>query len=186
MSLDRRSEDAALWPGVAIPTLVGTVVALLLLLVLSRLGVSLWMAQLGRGGLADMTREILASKTFHLTGLMLYGAHFIPLNLNGPMSQVGVPVPEWAHLIPILPLLVGGYITVAMSHDLVRERRWLGATVAIPYTILLLLLMSIFTIKINIAFASASIAPSWEIAIILIPVWGLSLGAVGGLLAGRE
>ena len=177
---------AQAWRTLLLASLVGALAAIFILLLLSRLGVSLWLRQLGRGVLADITRDVLSTRTFQMTGLMLYAAHFIPVKMAGLTAQTSVPVPGWVHLIPVLPLLVGGYVTVLLGRDAVAGHSWLGAAVAVPYSILLLLLMGLFTIEFNLLLVSVSVAPVWGAALLLLPLWGLVLGAAGGVLAGQE
>ncbi|WP_155398089.1 hypothetical protein [Methanosarcina barkeri] len=144
----------------------------------------------------SLTKGILNNYTLQLTGMIYYLSHGIYINIQcinirsmGLLEPVNIfslmNYPESANamlllLVPLISLLIGGYISAKGTNKLVSGIR-AGAYVALPYTLIMALASFKFSLNFSIL---GSISIDIISTIFFSLITGVLYGGIGGAFRG--
>ena len=172
------------------------IVGLILSYILLQVGVSAMMSSnsddiLGSLG-AGLAKEIISQYYFQLSGIIYYLAHGISIGAGGlgqsesinifmAMEESRTSEPWLLFLLPFLALFSGGYISAKIAG--VRGKNLgfkSGAYVALPYTVIMVLASSMFSLNVIIASINIDIPTTIFFSL----VEGAIFGGIGGAYKG--
>lgn len=143
---------------------------------------------------SGLAKNLVDSYSFQITGIIYYMAHGISLQASGFgrsestnifTIEQGVNEPPYILLLllPFIALAIGGFISSKMAKSSGKSEGFKsGMIIAIPYTILMIIASSMFSINIilaNISFEAGSI-------IFLSLIEGVIFGGIGGAILGSR
>lgn len=140
------------------------------------------------GGIAG---GVAGSFNLQITGMIYYFAHGISLQTSSFGQTQAVNIFTVASqdfrvlfllLIPFVALFIGGYISARMGKADEEEGFKYGASIAIPYAVVMILASSIFGINAIVA----NFGPDIVSTIIFSAIEGAIFGGIGGKIASRS
>ncbi|AKB49691.1 hypothetical protein MSBRW_0438 [Methanosarcina barkeri str. Wiesmoor] len=143
----------------------------------------------------SFAKGILNNYSLQLIGMIYYLSHGISINISSMGYSESVNIfslmnyPESANatlllLVPLISLLIGGYISAKDTNELVSGIR-AGAYVTLPYTLIMVLVSSIFSLNFSpFDYASIDVGPDIISTIFFSLITGVLYGGIGGAFRG--
>jgi hypothetical protein len=143
----------------------------------------------------SLAKGILNNYSLQLIGMIYYLSHGISINISSMGYSKSVNIfslmnyPESANamllsLVPLISLLIGGYISAKDTNELVSGIR-AGAYVTLPYTLIMVLVSSIFSLNFSLfGHLSIDVGPDIISTIFFSLITGVLYGGIGGAFRG--
>jgi hypothetical protein len=143
----------------------------------------------------SLTKGILNNYSLQLIGMIYYLSHGISINISSMGYSKSVNIfslmnhPESANamlllLVPLISLLIGGYISAKDTNELVSGIR-AGAYVTLPYTLIMVLVSSIFSLNFSLfGHLGIDVGPDIISTIFFSLITGVLYGGIGGAFRG--
>jgi hypothetical protein len=143
----------------------------------------------------SLAKGILNNYSLQLIGMIYYLSHGISINISSMGYSKSVNIfslmnyPESANamlllLVPLISLLIGGYISAKDTNELVSGIR-AGAYVTLPYTLIMVLVSSIFSLNFSLfGHLGIDVGPDIISTIFFSLITGVLYGGIGGAFRG--